>query len=140
MLASPCTQLQHNPHQLKCTHGCKKWFKIAGGCTRHICSFHNAEAAMHPQQQSHAHHSLIPDEVIQSSPQLSYASPWNSQHTPCSLLDVPHGDIPMFDDPFFNNNQSINNDPLINNDPPACSESPLQDRTSIHRHPLINGT
>ena len=91
------------------------------------------------KQQYHAHHSLIPDKAIQSSPQLSYASPRISQHTPCSLLDVPHGDILMFDDPFFNNNQSINNDPLINNDPPACSKSPLQDRTSIHRHPLING-
>ena len=72
-----------------------------------------------------------------SDPKFSYASPQNSQHTPCSLLDVPHGDILMFNDPFFNNNQSINNDPLINNDPPARSESPLQDRTSIHRHPLI---
>ena len=82
--------------------------------TRHIRSFHNAEAAMHPWQRSHAHHSLIPDEVIQSSPQHSYTSPQNSQHTPCSLLDVPHGDILMFNDPFFNN------------DPPARSESPLQ--------------
>ena len=42
---------------------------------------------------------------------FSYASTWNSQHTPCSqlsLLDVPHGDIPMFDDPFINNDPPLN--------------------------------
>ena len=66
MPASPRTRLQHNPHQLKCTHGCKKWFKTAGGHTRHIRSFHNAEAAMHPWWRSHSHHSLIPDEAIQN--------------------------------------------------------------------------
>lgn len=56
-----CIRRQHNPRQLKCTHGCRKWFKTTGGRTRHIRSFHNAKAAMHP---SRVHHNLNPDEAI----------------------------------------------------------------------------
>jgi hypothetical protein len=67
-------------------------------------------------------HILNSDEAIQSSPPP----------------DVPHGDIPIFDDPVFNDDPFINDDPLINDDP-APSDSSLQDELKISIHPLING-
>jgi hypothetical protein len=51
-------QLQHkryNTTQLKCTvHGCQQWFRNQSGCTKHFCSCHGLQAAMH----SHSHHLL----------------------------------------------------------------------------------
>lgn len=187
MPAPPCIRRQqHNPHQLKCTHGCRKWFKTSSGRTRHIRSFHNLNG----------HYGLNPDEAVQleSSPpppedkNSSRASPQNFRYTPrsrlstldvrhgeqfifyfthtsfltlnldeaiqslsspppdasplarnsqytprsrLSPLDVPHGNIPVFDDPLFND------DPRVNeafDDLPARNES----LDEIH-HPLING-
>lgn len=137
----PARQL-HNSRQLKCPHGCKKWFKTTSGRTRHIRSFHDAKAAMH-----RSHHSLNLDEapIVQSSPlpddAIYYASPRNSQH---SQHTPPHSDVPMFDDPL----QVFNVDPPLNEpfeDVPFAqsparnkSPSPSQDEIRIY-HPLING-
>jgi hypothetical protein len=94
-MPAPCIRRKHNPHRLKCTyHGCKRWFKTAGGRTRHVRLFHNAEAAMHPRQPTPAHQDLNPEEAIQSSPPpdsddaISYAS---SPRSRISMLDVHHG-------------------------------------------------
>jgi len=138
-MPAPFSRQQHNPHQLKCTHGCEKWFKTAGGRTRHVRSSHNAKATLH--RRSLTNHSS--DAAIQSSPPpddaISYAFLRNFQDSPrsnLSLFDVPHGDIPpMFDDPFFNDDPPLNEPFDVRS--PERSKSPL-DEICIH-HPLING-
>jgi hypothetical protein len=146
------TRQAHNPHQLKCPHGCNQWFKTAGGRKKHIRSVHNAEAVMHPRQQSPEHHDLNPNESIQSSPPLSYI-------TRRSSLSPPDGNIPMSDnrsnsDPPEDRSLSPPDgdipmsDNLSNSDPPedlpfaqspARTEPPLEGEIIIQHHPLING-
>lgn len=166
----PGIRQQHNSLQLECLLGCRKWFKTTGGRTKHMrSSFHSAEAAMRPRRPSHTHNGLNPDEAIHSPPPedtISYASSQNTPRSRLSTPDVPHGGIPMFDNPPFNNHPFFNDDPLFNDDPfindnpfinddpfindnpplnepfarsPARNESPLQDEISIYHHPLING-
>jgi hypothetical protein len=133
MPPAPHVRQHHNPCQLKCTLvGCKKWFKTAGGRTRHTRSFHNTEAM-------HRSHPWHPDEAIQSSPPpdaTNYASPRNFQDTPRSRLsDIPHVDEPIVDDLFFNDDPF---DEPFEDVPFARLPTRNKDGTSIH-HPLING-
>lgn len=141
------TRQEHNPHQLKCPHGCNQWFKTAGGCKKHIRSLHNAEAVMRPRQQSPEH----PNESIQSSPPLSYTtrrslSPpdgnilisdnrSNSDPPEDRSLSPPDGDIPMSDN--LSNNDPPEDLPFARS--PSRTEPPLEGEKIIQHHPLING-
>lgn len=124
-MQAPTIRPQHNPFWLICPHvGCKKWFKSAGGRTKHVRLFHNEKVAMRlARSPSHAPSNDDPldDPLINNDPLIND-----------DLLEI-------------NNDLALINEDLPLNEPdlpfahsPARNESPLQDETRVY-HPLING-